>query len=46
MACLLFLVSRFSNAVNLTDGIDGLVAGLGTISFGYLCNYCLETTTI
>ena len=34
MACLLFLVSRFSNAVNLTDGIDGLVAGLGTISFG------------
>ena len=23
-----------SNAVNLTDGIDGLVAGLGTISFG------------
>ncbi|WP_326716875.1 phospho-N-acetylmuramoyl-pentapeptide-transferase [Vagococcus jeotgali] len=24
----------FSNAVNLTDGIDGLVAGLGTISFG------------
>ena len=23
----------FSNAVNLTDGIDGLVAGLGTISF-------------
>ncbi|MEG0294654.1 phospho-N-acetylmuramoyl-pentapeptide-transferase [Enterococcus sp.] len=24
----------FSNAVNLTDGIDGLVSGLGTISFG------------
>jgi len=24
----------FSNAVNLTDGLDGLVAGLGTISFG------------
>lgn len=23
----------FSNAVNLTDGLDGLVAGLGTISF-------------
>ena len=23
----------FSNAVNLTDGIDGLVSGLGTISF-------------
>lgn len=24
----------FSNAVNLTDGLDGLVAGLGFISFG------------
>lgn len=24
----------FSNAVNLTDGLDGLVAGLATISFG------------
>lgn len=24
----------FSNAVNLTDGLDGLVAGLGMISFG------------
>ena len=24
----------FSNAVNLTDGIDGLVSGLGMISFG------------
>lgn len=24
----------FSNAVNLTDGIDGLVSGLGVISFG------------
>lgn len=29
---ILWLVG-FSNAVNLTDGIDGLVAGLGTISF-------------
>lgn len=29
---LLWLVG-FSNAVNLTDGLDGLVAGLGTISF-------------
>ena len=27
------MAGRFSNAVNLTDGIDGLVAGLGTISF-------------
>lgn len=34
---LLFVIiwlSGFSNAVNLTDGLDGLVAGLGTISFG------------
>lgn len=29
----LFWLVGFSNAVNLTDGIDGLVAGLGTISF-------------
>lgn len=28
-----FWLVGFSNAVNLTDGIDGLVAGLGTISF-------------
>lgn len=27
-------LAGFSNAVNLTDGLDGLVAGLGTISFG------------
>lgn len=31
---LVFWLVGFSNAVNLTDGIDGLVAGLGTISFG------------
>lgn len=30
---ILWLVG-FSNAVNLTDGIDGLVSGLGVISFG------------
>lgn len=30
---LIWLVG-FSNAVNLTDGLDGLVAGLGMISFG------------
>lgn len=33
---LLFVIiwlAGFSNAVNLTDGLDGLVAGLGTISF-------------
>lgn len=30
---LLWLVG-FSNAVNLTDGLDGLVSGLGMISFG------------
>lgn len=30
---ILWLVG-FSNAVNLTDGLDGLVAGLGIISFG------------
>lgn len=29
----LFWLVGFSNAVNLTDGIDGLVSGLGTISF-------------
>ncbi|WP_057963067.1 phospho-N-acetylmuramoyl-pentapeptide-transferase [Lentilactobacillus parakefiri] len=28
-----FWLVGFSNAVNLTDGLDGLVAGLGTISF-------------
>ncbi len=33
-AFILFWLVGFSNAVNLTDGIDGLVAGLGTISFG------------
>ncbi|WP_420542915.1 phospho-N-acetylmuramoyl-pentapeptide-transferase [Schleiferilactobacillus perolens] len=31
--CVFWLVG-FSNAVNLTDGLDGLVAGLGIISFG------------
>lgn len=30
----IFWLVGFSNAVNLTDGIDGLVAGLGMISFG------------
>ncbi|MFV0558463.1 MAG: phospho-N-acetylmuramoyl-pentapeptide-transferase [Enterococcus sp.] len=30
----IFWLVGFSNAVNLTDGIDGLVAGLGVISFG------------
>ncbi|MGH2179848.1 phospho-N-acetylmuramoyl-pentapeptide-transferase, partial [Enterococcus faecalis] len=30
---IIFWLVRFSNAVNLTDGIDGFVAGLGTISF-------------
>ena len=30
----IFWLVGFSNAVNLTDGIDGLVSGLGTISFG------------
>ncbi|MGX7031431.1 phospho-N-acetylmuramoyl-pentapeptide-transferase [Vagococcus zengguangii] len=29
----IFWMVGFSNAVNLTDGLDGLVAGLGTISF-------------
>lgn len=31
---IIFWLVGFSNAVNLTDGIDGLVSGLGTISFG------------
>ncbi len=30
----IFWLVGFSNAVNLTDGIDGLVSGLGSISFG------------
>ncbi|KRK67823.1 phospho-N-acetylmuramoyl-pentapeptide-transferase [Lentilactobacillus buchneri] len=30
---IVFWLVGFSNAVNLTDGLDGLVAGLGTISF-------------
>lgn len=30
----LFWLVGFSNAINLTDGIDGLVSGLATISFG------------
>ncbi|MGX6962611.1 phospho-N-acetylmuramoyl-pentapeptide-transferase [Vagococcus xieshaowenii] len=30
---IIFWLVGFSNAVNLTDGLDGLVAGLGTISF-------------
>ena len=33
-AFVLFWLVGFSNAVNLTDGIDGLVSGLGIISFG------------
>ena len=31
---ILFLLVGSSNAVNLTDGLDGLVSGLGIISFG------------
>ncbi|GAA3616188.1 phospho-N-acetylmuramoyl-pentapeptide-transferase [Secundilactobacillus similis DSM 23365 = JCM 2765] len=30
---IVFWLVGFSNAVNLTDGLDGLVAGLGSISF-------------
>ncbi len=30
----IFWLVGFSNAVNLTDGLDGLVSGLGIISFG------------
>ncbi|ERL66474.1 phospho-N-acetylmuramoyl-pentapeptide-transferase [Schleiferilactobacillus shenzhenensis] len=30
----LFWLVGFSNAVNLTDGLDGLVSGLGIIAFG------------
>lgn len=29
-----FLVTGFSNAVNLTDGLDGLAAGVSTLVFG------------
>ncbi len=32
-AFIIFWLVGFSNAVNLADGIDGLVSGLGTISF-------------
>ncbi|WWY81121.1 phospho-N-acetylmuramoyl-pentapeptide-transferase [Pediococcus pentosaceus] len=30
----IFWLTGFSNAVNLSDGLDGLVAGLSTIAFG------------
>ncbi|GEP19711.1 phospho-N-acetylmuramoyl-pentapeptide-transferase [Pediococcus argentinicus] len=30
----IFWLAGFSNAVNLSDGLDGLVAGLSTIAFG------------
>lgn len=33
VAFLIFWLVGFSNAVNLTDGLDGLVAGLATIAF-------------
>ncbi|WP_283678885.1 phospho-N-acetylmuramoyl-pentapeptide-transferase [Lentilactobacillus sp. Marseille-Q4993] len=33
IAFIVFWLVGFSNAVNLTDGLDGLVAGLGIISF-------------
>lgn len=33
MAFIVFWLVGFSNAVNLTDGLDGLVTGLATISF-------------
>lgn len=37
MMGIVFWLVGFSNAVNLTDGLDGLVTGLATISFaGYL----------
>jgi phospho-N-acetylmuramoyl-pentapeptide-transferase len=31
---IIFWLTGFSNAVNLSDGLDGLVAGLSTIAFG------------
>ena len=31
---IVFWLTGFSNAVNLSDGLDGLVAGLSTIAFG------------
>ena len=34
VAFLLFWLVGFSNAVNLTDGLDGLVAGTSSIAFG------------
>lgn len=34
VAFVIFWLVGFSNAVNLTDGIDGLVAGQGIIAFG------------
>ena len=33
VACLIFWLVGFSNAVNLTDGLDGLVAGTASIAF-------------
>ncbi len=39
----IFWLVGFSNAVNLTDGIDGLVSGLATISFGtYAIIACIQ----
>lgn len=34
VAFVIFWLVGFSNAVNLTDGLDGLVSGLSTIAFG------------
>jgi phospho-N-acetylmuramoyl-pentapeptide-transferase len=36
-----FTFTGGTNAVNLTDGMDGLLAGLLTISFGFFGLYCL-----
>lgn len=41
---ILFMVIGTSNAVNLTDGLDGLLAGSSAISFGAFSIIALSTT--
>lgn len=41
---LLIMTIGFSNAANLTDGVDGLLAGNSAISFGALSIIALSTT--
>lgn len=42
VAFLIFWLVGFSNAVNITDGLDGLVAGTSTIAFGGFAVFALQ----